>query len=63
MMKITLLVLGLLAILIGLVWAGQGSGVFPYPASSLMIRQTQWVWYGGAVAVTGLLALLLSRRL
>ncbi len=63
MMRNTLLVLGLLAILIGLVWAAQGAGVFPYPASSLMIGQTQWVWYGGAVAVAGLLAVLLSRRL
>ncbi|WP_438277604.1 hypothetical protein [Nitrobacter sp.] len=62
-MRLALVILGLLAILMGLVWAGQGTGVFPYPASSIMIRQTQWVWYGGAVAVAGLLALLLSRRL
>lgn len=62
-MRLALVILGLLAILIGLVWAAQGAGVFPYPASSLMIGQTRWVWYGGAVAAAGLLALLLSRRL
>ncbi|GAB1715986.1 MAG: hypothetical protein NTAFB05_10280 [Nitrobacter sp.] len=62
-MRLALVILGLLAILIGLVWAAQGAGVFPYPASSLMIGQTRWVWYGGAVAAAGLLAVLLSRRL
>lgn len=62
-MRLALVILGLLAILIGLVWAAQGAGVFPYPASSLMIGQTRWVWYGGAVAVAGLLSVLLSRRL
>jgi hypothetical protein len=62
-MKTTLVVLGLLALLIGLLWIGQGTGVFPYPASSFMIRQTPWAYYGGALAIAGVLALLLSRRM
>jgi len=32
--KMAFLVVGILAILIGLIWVGQGSGYFPYPASS-----------------------------
>ncbi|MBN9007370.1 MAG: hypothetical protein J0H40_18390 [Rhizobiales bacterium] len=62
-MRTALLVLGLLALLTGLVWIGQGTGVFPYPASSFMIRQTPWVYYGGALAIAGVLVLLLSRRM
>jgi len=62
-MKTAAFVGGLLALLIGLVWIGQGTGVFPYPASSFMIRQTPWVYYGAALAIAGVLALLLSRRM
>ena len=61
-MRKLLLVLGFIALAIGLLWIGQGTGVFPYPASSFMIRQTPWAYYGSALAVIGALALLLSRR-
>ena len=27
---------------------GQGSGYFPYPASSFMISESRWIYYGGA---------------
>lgn len=40
-------------ILLGLVWIGQGTGWFPYPASSVMIAQTQWAWRGLAVVMGG----------
>jgi len=33
-------ILGGLAIVMGLIWAAQGSGHFPYPKSSFMIDQT-----------------------
>ena len=33
-MKSALLIVGILLALAGLVWAAQGSGYFPYPASS-----------------------------
>lgn len=53
-MKTATLVIGILATLIGLVWIGQGSGYFPYPASSFMISQKQWVYYGAGLAFVGL---------
>lgn len=53
---------GVLAVLAGLVWIGQGSGYFPYPASSFMIAQTRWVWIGAAVGIVGIILILVSRR-
>lgn len=61
-MRIPFLTIGILALLIGLVWIGQGTGYFPYPQSSFMISQTKWVYYGGALGVVGLVLILLSRR-
>jgi hypothetical protein len=62
-LRLALLVVGLLAILIGLVWAGQGTGYFPYPASSFMINQMPWAYRGAVLAVLGLVAVLVSRRI
>jgi hypothetical protein len=61
-MRRALVILGILLALTGLVWIGQGTGYFPYPAQSFMVRQTQWAWYGTFVLVAGLIAILLSRR-
>lgn len=61
-MKIPFLTLGLLALIIGLIWIGQGTGYFPYPPSSFMVRQTQWAYYGGALCFVGALLIALSRR-
>jgi hypothetical protein len=62
-MKGAILVGGILAILIGLIWVGQGTGYFPYPASSFMIDQMPWVYRGGALAVLGLVVIVVSRRM
>jgi hypothetical protein len=40
-LRISLLAAGFLAALLGLVWIGQGSRYFPYPASTFMIGQSQ----------------------
>ena len=45
-MRQALLIIGIIAALTGLVWIGQGTGTFPYPAQSFMVRATQWAWYG-----------------
>jgi hypothetical protein len=60
--RIALLVVGVLAVLIGLVWIGQGTGYFPYPKSSFMIDQKPWAYRGGILAVAGLVAIFVSRR-
>ena len=61
-MKIALLILGLLALLMGLLWIGQGTGVVHWPASSFMIDHRPWVLRGALLAVAGLVLILLSRR-
>jgi hypothetical protein len=62
-LKTALLVVGILAALIGLIWIGQGTGYFPYPASSFMINQMPWVYRGAVLGVLGLVAILISRRI
>ena len=61
-MKGAILVVGILAILIGLIWVGQGSGYFPYPASSFMINEMSWFYAGAVLAALGLVAVVVSRR-
>jgi hypothetical protein len=63
LLKIILLVVGVLAVLIGLIWIGQGTGYFPYPASSFMIDQMPWAYRGAVFAVLGLVAMIVSRRM
>jgi hypothetical protein len=61
-MRVPLTVIGIVLLLAGLVFVGQGSGYFPYPAESFMIGETRWVQYGAAIAVAGLVILLVERR-
>lgn len=61
-MKAALLILGLLALLVGLLWVGQGAGLVHWPASSFMIDQRPWVTRGALLALFGLVLVLWSRR-
>ena len=60
--RLALTIAGILAVLIGLVWIGQGTGYFPYPRSSFMIDQTPWAYRGVVLAALGVVALVVSRR-
>ena len=62
-LKIILAIIGILAVLMGLLWAGQGSGIFPFPATSPMINQSPWIWKGAILAIVGLVVFWLSRRI
>jgi hypothetical protein len=61
-MRKLLLIIGVLAIAIGLLWIGQGTGVIAWPQSSFMINQIQWAGYGAALAVLGLILIWQGRR-
>jgi hypothetical protein len=62
-MRNVLLSVGVIAILVGVIWIGQGTGYFPYPSSSFMINDVTWAYYGIALAVLGLVAVAVSRRI
>ena len=61
-MRRLLLILGLLALAVGLLWIGQGTGVIKWPESSFMISQIQWAGYGAALAALGLILIWQSKR-
>lgn len=62
-LRIILSILGVLMMLVGLVWIGQGTGVFPYPASSFMINSKPWIWWGLLLAVAGVIVFVVSRKI
>jgi uncharacterized membrane protein len=61
-MRTILFILGILALLIGLLWIGQGTGIVAWPQSSFMISQIQWAYYGAALAVVGVILIWRGRR-
>ena len=61
-MRPLLLMLGLLALAIGLLWIGQGTGVIQWPQTSFMISQIQWAGYGAALAALGMVLIWQSQR-
>jgi hypothetical protein len=62
-MKGLLTSIGVILILAGVVFMGQGSRYFPWPAESFMVGASQWIYYGGAIAIVGIVALLIAWRL
>ena len=61
-MKTLLLILGIAALLMGLLWIGQGTGFIMWPASSFMLDQRPWATRGAILAVVGIALILFSRR-
>jgi hypothetical protein len=56
-------VVGTILMLLGLIWIGQGSGLFPYPSSSFMINESVWVLWGLIVLAIGGAVIFVSRKL
>ena len=61
-MKTVLLIFGVLALLMGLLWIGQGLGIIMWPASSFMLDQRIWTLWGVLLATVGFGLIVLSRR-
>jgi hypothetical protein len=61
-MRKLLLTVGLIALAIGLLWIGQGTGVVAWPKSSFMINEIQWAGYGAALSAVGLILIWQSQR-
>jgi hypothetical protein len=51
--------IGVVALLVGLLWIGQGLGYLP---GSFMTGASEWFWIGLVVAVVGVVLLVRGRR-
>lgn len=54
--------IGVLMVLMGLLWAGQGAGIIHWPQSSFMLDQRPWIWRGLVLAAIGVAATMLAMR-
>ena len=61
-LRLAMLVIGTLAVLMGLLWLGQGLGIVRWPASSFMIDVTAWAVRGAVLAVGGALMIYYAGR-
>ncbi len=61
-MTMILRALGIAALLMGLLWIGQGAGLIMWPASSFMLAQKVWILWGGLLALFGAGLLVLGQR-
>jgi len=61
-MRGLLLTVGLVALVIGLLWIGQGTGVVAWPRGSFMIREIHWALYGAVLSAIGLILIWQSQR-
>ena len=61
-MRQLLLTVGFVALAIGMLWIGQGTGVIKWPQSSFMINDIQWAGYGVALAGLGLILIWQGKR-
>ena len=57
-----LIVVGILAVLMGGLWIGQGSGLILWPAESFMLADRQWAINGAVLAAVGLILVWIARR-
>jgi hypothetical protein len=60
-MRPALLIFGIIATLMGLLWIGQGTGYVHWPESSFMIDQRPWILWGAGLVLMGGIAIGMSR--
>ena len=61
-LRIVAFTLGLLAIAMGLLWLGQGTGVVMWPEESFMLADRTWAIRGAILAAVGCIVVWLARR-
>lgn len=61
-MRVLLQIVGVLLMLMGLLWVGQGAGLIHWPQSSFMLDQRPWMWRGALLAAVGVALMLWARR-
>ena len=53
---------GILVLLMGLLWIGQGSGYIHWPASSFVLEQRIWMLWGVLLTIAGIVLIRIGRR-
>ena len=61
-LRILGLALGIVMMLMGLLWVGQGLGLVMWPAESFMLADRVWARNGAILAAFGLALVLISAR-
>ena len=61
-MKALLMVVGIVALAVGLLWVGQGTGYVHWPPASSMISDLHWAYYGAGLAAIGLVLIVRAGR-
>ncbi len=54
--------IGILAVVVGLFWVGQGTGLIMWPQESFMLAERQWAIYGAILAGIGAVLVWAARR-
>ena len=54
-MRVLLILLGLVALIMGLLWVAQGLGIVSLPVRGFMPPRGEWTLYGGILASIGLI--------
>jgi hypothetical protein len=62
-MRLVLFGVGILLLLMGLLFIGQGTGYLPYPSYSFMISDMGWTYRGIGIALGGVAVILIARRI
>jgi hypothetical protein len=62
MARKSITIVGALALLMGLLWIGQGLGIVRWPASSFMIDMRPWALRGAVLALVGIGLIWFGRR-
>ncbi|MDQ2879403.1 MAG: hypothetical protein M3R41_10055 [Pseudomonadota bacterium] len=61
-LRAVMFAVGLLAILLGLLWVGQGLGFIHWPEKgNFMLGEREWVYKGAGVVVIGLVLAYINR--
>ena len=60
--RLLLMVVAALAVLMGLLWIGQGLGIIMWPSDSFMLADRKWAYNGAILAAVGGIVIALLRR-
>ena len=60
--RLILMIIAGLAVLMGLLWIGQGLGLIMWPSDSFMLADRKWAYNGAILAAVGGIVIALLRR-